>query len=1324
MPRRRNILFFLLALPAWLAPNGRASQTEAGRPMIRSFGTPEIHSKGPVLSFAETPDGSLFVGSNHLVIFDGLRWQLIDIPGAYAFRALAASPVAPQPRVWVGAIGAIGYAERDRRGTWNFVSLSPQLQAAGLTAPGEIWSVSPLGAGAVFVSAQEVLRWDGAHFEQWPLPAGTRLKSCADEHGSVWIEQDGVGLLKLDANGPPAVVRAAETLPPGRWRWLLCPSAAGGDMLVGTDDGVCRLTPGSWELLPELSALVAGQAQVQAAVVAADEIAIGTQKNGVILATLRGEPSTTVNRAGGLGNNTTYGLWGDRRGGIWVGLDDGCARLDGVGSVSVFDSRDGLIQGLPRKTVRLNDATFVLTDKALYRVAPGSATARMISVIPSDPLLNDVARAPGGLWVGGIDGLWWMGGPGAAPELFRSGNVARLAPAPPPLAGLIYTENFSLREFSRSTDGTWSSRDLQAHFNDMPVSLLADARGEVWLSTVGDGIYRFKPPVGSAALSRRSEAKTDGLAALAHYREGRGLPASAPHPMLSEIGGRLFAFTESQALVFDGADQFVPVPGMGDWTVLAATEERRNGRSPTAKEHTAYWLAQSTRLTDSPPIDLLRVRFADGDTGPIRWESLRATGLDTLGEVTSFDLTEGAGGTFGWIGGKGGLLRIDLDQAGPAGPNRDLQLREVRTDHEGLLDLRPVRPVAIGPGPRRIEFSYSAAQPIETAPLAVYYQTRLQGAEPDWSAPERKNTREFTGLPPGDYVFLARRVDRHGRAGPAVSYPFTIVAPWYRRWPALAADAAALVLAGAALLRWRLRLLQRQTERLDRLVARRTRELELSNTAKSEFLENISHEIRNPLNGIVGLVNLLKPDRLAGEDREVARSLQASAEHLRRVSEDVLGFSKLEFGYVTVEEKPFSLGSALREVVELHAEPARRQGGSVILDLPSGDDRFVGDEAKIRTIVGNFIGNALKYAPGTPVVLHAEWADEREELASVYLAVTDRGPGVPADEQELIFQKFVRGSGAKQGGAIGSGIGLAICRALALRLGGAVGVESPAAPGEIPPGSTFHLWLPLHRASPIGEAVRLRSAPPRPAGPPVPPATSENGFALIVDDEDYNRLVLAGLAQELGYRPLTAADGAAALDLARRHPIDVAFLDLELPGTKGDDTARLLRRLPGGDQPVLIATTGQDSEASRQRCRDAGMDGFLLKPFTGEQVRELIAQVRGRRAKTGRFHAFHLYAQGSDKTVAEATQHYLLALDHEMAAILAAQAADDRAALRAAGHRLRTLGALVQSHPVNAAAARLQDLAATLSPPDLASLVAELARETARLKAELNELPA
>jgi signal transduction histidine kinase len=483
------------------------------------------------------------------------------------------------------------------------------------------------------------------------------------------------------------------------------------------------------------------------------------------------------------------------------------------------------------------------------------------------------------------------------------------------------------------------------------------------------------------------------------------------------VGARTFAFAETQILAAEAGRGFVPVPELAGWVGVVAAN--RPGSS------TAYWIGQCLgSLGDGAPFALLRISVGEGGRGALRWEPLRVGGLDFIDEVTSLDLTDAADGPILWIGGKGGLLRARLDQLRVSSNPRPLQLRTVQTAGEGgaFLDLAPRESPLLRPGFRGIAFGFSAAQPMEITPLAVYYQTRLAPIEPDWSRPAHLHEREFTGLAPGRYTFMARRVDRYGRAGDAVRYPFAVAAPWYWRWPVLSVGGVALAVAGWGVLRWRLHRLHRQRDRLDRLVALRTRELELSNTAKSEFLENISHEIRNPLNGIVGLVNLLKPERLAPAERDVARSLKASADHLRRVSEEVLDFSKLEYGYVTVEPRPFALARTLGEVVELHAETARRRGCTISLHAPAdGDGQFLGDAAKLRTIVGNFVGNALKYAPGSPVEVRADWTEEADGTVQLFVAVTDQGPGLPVEEQELVFQKFVRGSGAKSAGAIGSG---------------------------------------------------------------------------------------------------------------------------------------------------------------------------------------------------------------------------------------------------------------------------------------------------------------
>jgi CheY-like chemotaxis protein len=340
--------------------------------------------------------------------------------------------------------------------------------------------------------------------------------------------------------------------------------------------------------------------------------------------------------------------------------------------------------------------------------------------------------------------------------------------------------------------------------------------------------------------------------------------------------------------------------------------------------------------------------------------------------------------------------------------------------------------------------------------------------------------------------------------------------------------------------------------------------------------------------------------------------------------------------------------------------------------------------------------------------------------ANVILSVTDHGPGIPVEEQELIFQKFVRGSAAKSTQVAGTGIGLAACRVLARGLGGSVGVDS--APGE---GATFHLWVPLRRGAPatvIDDASFT---------------VATGAAALIVEDEDYNRIVLKGTAEELGYRVEVATTAAEARRVLEAQRFDVVFLDWELPGLKGGTIAQALRAQSGGDEPVVLATTAHDSEEMRRRCREAGMDDFLLKPFNAEQVRRQIAAVRAtRKAKAEgsvvaplvddtaaanelNLEAFQLYGQASGASATAPAQHYVDALEKEIAAMVTALAGSDRGRVKGAAHRVRALAALVNARALNEAAHAIEESAAHAPVPELETRHRALAAECQHLRERL-----
>jgi CheY-like chemotaxis protein len=432
----------------------------------------------------------------------------------------------------------------------------------------------------------------------------------------------------------------------------------------------------------------------------------------------------------------------------------------------------------------------------------------------------------------------------------------------------------------------------------------------------------------------------------------------------------------------------------------------------------------------------------------------------------------------------------------------------------------------------------------------------------------------------------------------------------------------------------------------------------------------------------------------------------------------VLGYSKLEHGDIAVKEGPFSLRRLLDEVVASLSWHASQHGNQVAIEIDGTlQDGYLGDEDKIKTIVVNFVGNALKYAPGTAVKIRAEEQPLGDGRADVHIEVRDHGPGISAEEQELVFKKYVRGSNAKQQHVAGAGLGLATCRLLAESMEGHVGVESER--GE---GATFYVCVPLRRA-----AVPDEIAPPQ-------TGDAAGAAALIVEDQQYNQVVLSGIALELGYAPEVAGTVAEAVALVRRREFAVVLVDWELPDGDGAEVSLAAREREGGTETVIVATTAYDSDDIRMRCRRAGMDDFVLKPYDAVQVRDCIARVRARRAGSPapwpvepaapvrglNLQAFQSYGRRFPADADRAANIYVEALDEEFAALSRAFEGDDRRKVAAAAHRLHALGGLIGAGDLVEAARQLTSLARQDAGwPALHEKLASLAAAVNAVKQEL-----
>ena len=396
--------------------------------------------------------------------------------------------------------------------------------------------------------------------------------------------------------------------------------------------------------------------------------------------------------------------------------------------------------------------------------------------------------------------------------------------------------------------------------------------------------------------------------------------------------------------------------------------------------------------------------------------------------------------------------------------------------------------------------------------------------------------------------------------------------------------------------------LQALNETLESRVRLRTAELEsavqradAANQAKSAFLSNMSHEIRTPLNGVIGLAHLALKAAPDERQRDYLEKIQGAGAHLLGIVNDILDFSKIDAGKLQLDEADFVLTELLAAVVSQMGSAAQQKGVRLVFQTdPSLAARFHGDALRIRQVLLNFVGNAIKFSAEGEVLVRAMKPDGG--APGLRCEIQDQGPGLTALQAAGLFQSFHQADPSTTRRHGGTGLGLAICRQLATLMGGEVGVRSE--PGV---GSTF--WF----------NVSLREAGHRVAAPPAGPdlGVIRGARILVVDDNPLNLLVAMELLQDLGARVDPAANGRQAVDAVRLHPFDCVLMDLQMPVLDGLQATRLLHALPKARSVPVIALTANAGKEDRARCLDAGMVDFISKPFNPARLYEVVAHWLG-----------------------------------------------------------------------------------------------------------------
>ncbi|MCP5029965.1 MAG: hypothetical protein GY929_27170, partial [Actinomycetia bacterium] len=957
--------------------------------------------------------------------YDGVSWHLIPVSNRSIGRSLTTDG---QGRVFVGAVGELGYlapvAPQGRRrpgalGRMRYVSLVEHL-APDDRAFSNVWRIEKTTGGVYFRVSERLFRWNGQQMKVWR--SETRFLQIFTLRDTLYVQQEGIGLMRIVddslAMAPGGDLfqdkRIFGLVPQGEAAYLVITRSHGMFRCARRRSAEAACTPFN----PGLTDLLATLEPYHATTLPGAVLAIGTRRGGVVLLDRAGRLLRILNEASRLRDENVRYTYVDRQGGLWLGLNNGLARVETGTALSYYDKTLGLL-GSGNSIARHQGRLYAATSLGVYSLAAAAEGAAPHFLPYPGPSTEcwSLLPTPQGLLAGCGGGLYnldehrriWRLSEGHVHQVVRTRRDSTLL-------YLALSEGLARM---RLHAGRWTDAGRIDGIRERVRSIVEDAQGRFWLGTQTGGVLRL-------------EAAASDQPAITRFGVANGLPEGSISTR-SLAGRVVFLSNDGNGLlrIDTGADTIAFVPDTTFDSFLPQGAHSIN--EFTEDEQGRVWIVAGAASGVAHP------QAGGGYT-------FVPTALGLIPARGAYTMYAEAGGTL-WLGGPYGLIRYDTNRLPDPATDYPVWIRRITTPTDSLLfDGQITQPEAAPAWSYRdnaLRFAFAA--PRYDAPEHTRYRTRLDGTGDDWSAWSEETDKDYTNLWEGRYVFRVQARDVYGRLSREDSFAFRILPPWYRAWWAWAlygSMAAGLIWGGVRL---RTRSLKRLNAELEQRVRERTAELKANAdelAAKNDELERfaytVSHDLKSPLVTIQGFLGFLERDvaaaandpgaaeRVAGD---VSR-IRGAASKMRRLIDDLLELSRIGRGVKAPEE--VAMAELAGEVRELLTGQVAERGAEVVIspDLPL----IRGDRTQMHQVLQNLIQNALQYMGDQPAPRIEVGVRPGEGGRAGVLFVRDNGAGIAPEHQEKIFELFQRLGAETEG----TGVGLALVQRIVEAHGGRI----------------------------------------------------------------------------------------------------------------------------------------------------------------------------------------------------------------------------------------------------------------------------------------------